>query len=92
MNLLILFLCVLLGVVLAVFYIKTQEWSVALINPRYPKFSKGLIIGGAVIRWLIVALFLLITLNHSVGTMLMFFSTFMIARMVIIFRRQRLLA
>lgn len=92
MNLLSVFLWASVGIVLAMLYIKTQKWSVAIINPNNPRFSKGLIIGGAIIRWLITAIFLLITLNHSIGTMLIFFSAFMIARMVIVFRQQRLLA
>lgn len=86
------FFWVVLGIGLAVIFIKTQQWSVSVITPARPKLSKGLIIGGAIIRWLIITISLLITLNNSLLSMLILFFSFMLARMVIIFRQQRLLA
>lgn len=82
-------LWVILGIGLAIVFIKTQRWSVSLINPQYPKFSKRIIIGGAIIRWLIIAILLLISLNQSLISMLILFFTFMLARIAILYRQQR---
>lgn len=82
-------LWVILGIGLAFLFIKTQQWSVSLINPQQPKFSRRIIIGGAIIRWLIIAILLLISLNQSLLSMLILFFTFMLARIAILLRQQR---
>jgi len=90
MKIFIVILSILCGFGIAVLFVKVQTWSVRIINPQYPKFSKKIIIGGAIIRWLIISLFLILALNHSIFTMLVFFSTFMIARLVLLFRQEAL--
>lgn len=90
MNIFIYFLWAIIGFGLAILFIKTQSWSVSIINPQYPKFSKRIIIGGAIIRWLIISLFLILTVNHSIIAMLILFFTFIITRLVILYRQQRL--
>jgi len=89
MSILFYFLWAIIGIGLASLFIQTQKWSVSLINPQKPKISKAIIIGGAIIRWLIIAFFLLLTLNHSILSTLILFSIFMLARIVIIFRLKR---
>ena len=92
MNILIYPLWVILGVGLALLFIRTQSWSVALINPQYPKFSKRIIIGGAIIRWLIIASVLILTLSHSIVSMLILFFAFMITRFLVFMRSEGILA
>jgi len=89
MNILMYFLWAILGSGLAVLFFKTQSWSVAVISPRYPKFSKRIIIGGAIFRWLIFSFFIILTLSQSMIAMLILFFTFMTTRLVILFRQQR---
>ncbi len=43
------FFWVVLGIGLAVIFIKTQQWSVSVITPARPNLSKGLIIG---VQWM----------------------------------------
>jgi hypothetical protein len=73
-----------LGAGLAIFLLKSQQWSVSLVDPLKPKFSKGLIIGGGFIRWLIIAAFLLLALSHSVVSMLLMFFSLLIARVILL--------
>ena len=89
MSLYFYILWVILGIGLAIVFIKTQQWSVSLINPQFPKFSRRIIIGGAIVRWFIIAILLLISLNQSLLSMLILFFTFMLARIAILFRLQR---
>jgi len=92
MNILMYFLWAILGIGLAVLFIKTQSWSVSIINPKFPKFSKRIIILGAVVRWLTISLLLILSLDHSIFSMLILFFTFMITKFVILLRGQRILA
>jgi hypothetical protein len=89
MSLYFYILWVILGIGLAIVFIKTQQWSVSLINPQFPKFSRRIIIGGAIVRWFIIAILLLISLNQSLISMLILFFTFMLARIAILFRLKR---
>jgi len=90
MSTLLNFFWAFLGFGLAVLFIKTQVWSVAIINPQYPKFSKRIIIGGAITRWVIISLMLILALNNSILSMLILFFSFSITRILILKRQQRL--
>ena len=80
-----------LGAGLAFLFLMVQRWSVHLINPAYPKLSKWLVVGGAVIRWIFVFIIFVIALSSSIFAMLIVFLTFMMARLLILFKWQGLL-
>lgn len=79
---------VLIGAGLAYLFLKTQRWSAMIINPEFPRLSKLLIVGGAVVRWLFVFLILVSVLSYSTFAMLIVFFTFMIARLLILLKWQ----
>ena len=91
MNVLINLIWVFIGAGLAFLFLSTQRWSVIAINPAKPGFSQLLIIGGAVIRWAMIFLMLMLALSFSIFTMLIVFSTFMVSRLLLLFRWQRFL-
>jgi len=74
------------GAALAYLYLQSQVLSVKLINPENPKGSKWLIIGGAVIRWIIVFLSLALALSQSLIAMILTFCSFLTTRMVILYK------
>lgn len=73
------------GAGLALIVLLSQHWSVKLINPGKPLLSQSLIIGGAIIRWMIIAAFLMIALSNSMSTMLVAFSALMVFRLIFTF-------
>jgi len=85
MNFLGFFIGSTLGAITAFLFLKTQSWSVMVITPQRPKFSKGLVIGGAVLRWLMVFLLLALALSYSIFAALVEFITFMLVRLLILF-------
>lgn len=88
MNIIILILCIVLGTGLAFVFLKTQSWSVKIIQPESPRLSKWLIIGGAFIRWIIIFFIFLLALSFSISALLLTFSAFMISRMLFLLRWQ----
>ena len=82
MNVVIYIICTLLGTGLAFVFLKTQSWSVKIIQPESPRLSKWLIVGGAFIRWVIIFIVFLLALSFSITALLMTFSTFMITRII----------
>lgn len=90
MNMLIYLFWAAVGAGLALMYLLVQRWSVRLINPAYPRLSKWLIVGGAVIRWVVVFIILLIALSISIFAMLIVFLSFMAARLLILIKWQDL--
>ena len=85
MDILSLFLWGLAGVSLAFLLLLTQTWSVRIVSPDYPKRSTAIVIGGAILRWLITGLMLLLALSNSLWAMLVSFAGFMITRTLLIF-------
>jgi hypothetical protein len=79
------------GLILAYLFLLTQRWSVRIISPHKPKLSKLLIIGGAVLRWVLIFLALLWALSSSIMAMFLVFTVFMISRLIILFKWQGLL-
>ena len=79
------------GIGLAFIFLKSQSWSVKKIHPLRPGLSKFLIIGGAVIRWIIVFLGLFWSLSFSLSAMFLVFTVFMIARLFLLFKWQGLI-
>ena len=90
MNWLIYLLWAVLGAAFAFTYLMVQRWSVHLIHPAYPRLSKWLVIGGAVIRWIFVFIIFVLALSTSIYAMLIVFLTFMTTRLIILFKWQDL--
>jgi hypothetical protein len=74
-----------IGAGLALIVLFSQHWSIRLIEPGKPMLSHTLIIGGAIIRWMIIAAFLMIALSNSMSTMLVAFSALMVFRLIFTF-------
>jgi hypothetical protein len=74
-----------LGVALAWFILLIQRFSVKLISPSHVKLSKWLIIGGAFIRWAIIALVFITALSKSLLALLILSFSFLAARLMILF-------
>ena len=91
MQILFYIIWIMIGALLAVIYTKSQQWSVSIINPRLPRLSKWLIVGGAFIRWFIITIALIFALRSSITTMLFTFFTFIISRIFILLRWQWLI-
>lgn len=79
------------GAGLAFLYLLVQRWSTQLIHPAFPKLSKWLVVGGAVIRWIFVFIIFLIALSVSIIAMLIIFLSFMASRLLILMKWQNLL-
>lgn len=79
-------LWVLLGGLTAYVCLVFQRWSVSRINPQNQSRSVKLVIGGAILRWLLVFAILAFSLSHSYRAMLIVFVSFMAARLLILFR------
>jgi hypothetical protein len=78
-------LWILIGAFTAYGFLKMQSWSVQFITPDRPKFSTGLVIGGAILRWIILFALLAVALHQSLFAALALFGSFMIARLVFLF-------
>ena len=85
MTLLSIMLWGLAGAALAFVSLKTQTWSVMRIAPSRPTSSMVLVIGGAIIRWLVTGAVLVLALSNSIGAMLSVFIMFIICRTLFIF-------
>lgn len=85
MNILSIVLWGLAGVALAFFSLKTQAWSVTRIAPTHPGRSMALVVGGAILRWLITGAILVFALSRSLQAMLSVFILFIISRTLFIF-------
>ncbi|HCU58164.1 MAG TPA: hypothetical protein DF984_08100 [Anaerolineaceae bacterium] len=85
MNLLSLVLWGLAGIALAFFSLKTQTWSVTRITPTHPGRSMALVVGGAILRWLITGAIFVLALSRSIQAMLSVFILFLITRTLFIF-------
>ena len=77
-------LYVLVGAGMAFLILKSQWWSVFAIHPDRPKASKRLIIGGAIIRWLFIAIILIAAGTVSSMALFTVFISFMISRLLIL--------
>lgn len=77
-------LWLLLGSGAALLFLGMQKWSVKYVTPEKPRASKFLVLGGAVLRWMMVALILMLALTRSPLAALIAFAAFMIARLVIL--------
>ncbi len=79
----------LIGAGMAFFILKTQWWSVFAIDPDKPKSSKWLIIGGAIIRWLVIAIIFIAAAYVSALVLFTVFISYMISRLLILSKWQK---
>ncbi len=78
-------LWILVGALTAFAFLKTQSWSVRMITPEKPKLSAGLVIGGAIFRWILISIVLVLALHQSLFAAFALFCSFMIVRLVFLF-------
>jgi hypothetical protein len=79
------------GTGLAFLFLIMQRWTAMIINPEHPHRSQLLVIGGAFIRWILIFFVLMLALSYSLPAMFMAFSLFMITRLYLLLKWQRLL-
>ncbi len=73
------------GILLALILLKTQAWAVERITPQYPKLSVALVVGGAIIRWLLIGAVFIMALRQSIGALLMVFAAMLVTRTLFLF-------
>jgi len=73
------------GAGLAITNFITQYLSVRVIHPRKENRSKWLILGGAVLRWLLVGTIFIIALSYSIISMLIVFFSFLVVRLFVLY-------
>lgn len=91
MQIMIYIFWILIGNFIAFIFFKSQQWSVSMINPDFPKLSKSLIVGGAILRWVIITVTLILALRFSLTAMLVTFFTFIVVRVFMLLRWQNLI-
>ena len=79
---------VVIGILTALIFLKSLEWSVNMIHPKNEKKSMGLIIGGIILRWILIISVLVFSLSHSTSAALIVFCVFMILRLIFILKWQ----
>jgi hypothetical protein len=85
MNLFRMMFWMLVGAITAFAFLRMQSWSVHLITPERPKLSSLLVVGGAVLRWILIFLLLFLALHQSFLAALAQFVTFMVVRLILLF-------
>jgi|LSQX01.2.fsa_nt_gb hypothetical protein len=78
------FIWIAIGVGLAALLFKFQQWSVLKINPQRKALSSSLIVVGAFLRWLIIALAFFWALKHSYSSLFLLFTSFSLSRFIIL--------
>ncbi len=89
MNKFIMPIWMVVGIGAAFLFLKSQWWSVMAIQPAKPKRSRWLIIGGAIVRWLILAIVFITAGNFSIMALVIVFVSFMFSRLFILFFWQK---
>ena len=84
------FIWILVGTGLAMLFLQSQYWSVKIIEPTRARQSKWIILGGAVLRWVVVFLVLMVALSYSYTALLVVFVAFLITRMIVVFKWRQL--
>jgi hypothetical protein len=72
------------GVGLAFLFLISQKWSAFAIQPSKPRTSKWLILGGAIIRWVIIGLIFTAAATSSIAALFTLFFSFLISRVLIL--------
>lgn len=79
---------VLIGVITALIFLKSMELSVGYLNPEKGSKSVVLIIGGTIIRWLLIGLVLAYSLSQSTLAGFIVFGTFLVLRLIFLLKWQ----
>ena len=80
----------LIGAGIAFLFLKSQWWSAFAIQPEKPKGSKWLIVGGAVIRWFIIAIIFVAAGYFSTLALFTVFISYMVSRLLILRKWQKI--
>lgn len=75
----------LLGIIFGVLSTLTQFWTVAHLRPEAIVHAQFLVIGGAILRWVIAGCIILTMLSNGVMPALLTFSGMLITRWVMVF-------
>lgn len=89
MSLFIVVFWIIIGSLFAFLFLKLQLWSVMVIHPSKPRASKWLIVGGAVIRWLLISILFIVAGFYSLYALFLTFSSFIISRLIILSKWQK---
>lgn len=73
------------GSALALLFLIMQRWTVKKVHPDKVKGSKRLVIGGAVLRWILFSLLAMLALVYSYAATFIVFFAFMGTRMFLLF-------
>jgi hypothetical protein len=79
---------ILVGTITALALLKSQEWSVSNIHPNRTKRSMSLVIGGTILRWMLIIAVFIYSLSHSYLATFIVFSTFMFLRLIFLLKWQ----
>lgn len=77
-----------IGIITALIYLLSLQWSVRIIQPDNEKNSMRLIIGGAILRWILIIVVLISSLSFSTLAAIIVFCTFMILRLIFLIKWQ----
>lgn len=83
---------IVIGIGLALLFFKFQQWSVLKINPQKKALSSSLIMFGAFLRWLIIALAFFWALKHSYISLFLLFTSFSLSRFIILWEWNKILS
>jgi hypothetical protein len=78
------------GTGLAYLFLIMQRWTAMIITPEHPRRSQWLVLGGAFIRWILIFFVLMLALSYSLTALFMAFCMFMITRLYLLLKWQRL--
>lgn len=79
---------VIVGAMTSIIYFQSQRWSVQQLNLHNPRKSLWLIVGGTILRWVLVALVITVAATSSFSAMFIVFITFMIVRLFYLLKWQ----
>lgn len=79
---------IIVGTATAIIYLQFQKWTVHQLNPHNPRWSLRLIIGGTILRWVLVAVVLTFAVTSSFSAMITVFASFMIIRLFYLLKWQ----
>jgi hypothetical protein len=89
MNILNFAFWIIVGALVAFILLKSQRWTAMVIHPANPRGSKWLVIGGAIIRWILVTLMFVTAITHSTIALFTSFASFLVARLLILAKWQK---
>lgn len=81
-------LWILIGASTAVLYLKSQQWTVTRLDPNKASYSLRLIIGGAILRWVLILTSFIASISHSYQALLIVFTSFMVIRIIFLLKWQ----